>query len=203
MNTYFQKQDNQLATYREIGVTREAPIQRGTHEQIDYVITHNRWKNSVRDIFSDAAANIDSDHYPICAKIKVKLKAIRKKEQARAKYIKCSYEENIQLNEALCKAQSENSTDGRTYISNLATIAKNTLPKAQPTARKTTFSKETEDILTRRRQAAQIPSAEEFDRLTQEFRKSKKRDRKNHVISSLSKNLDPRDRWMGIRELKK
>ena len=73
MNTYFQKQDNQLATYREIGVTREAPIQRGTHEQIDYVVTHSRWKNSVRDIFSDAAANIDSDHYPICAKTKVKL----------------------------------------------------------------------------------------------------------------------------------
>ena len=37
-NTVFSKPDNKLATVRVIGKGIDAPIERGTHEQIDYVI---------------------------------------------------------------------------------------------------------------------------------------------------------------------
>ena len=37
---------------------------RGTHEQNDYILTQNRWKNTVKNAESDTNANIDSDHYP-------------------------------------------------------------------------------------------------------------------------------------------
>ena len=38
-STYFQKQNNKLVTYREIGVDRLHDITRGTHEQIDFIIS--------------------------------------------------------------------------------------------------------------------------------------------------------------------
>ncbi len=76
-NAFYKKRDEQLVTYREVGVTIEHPIQRGTHEQINFVIVANRWKNIVLNVESDVHANISTDHYPLMAKLKIKLKAMK------------------------------------------------------------------------------------------------------------------------------
>ena len=62
VNTLFKKQTNERVTYRGIGVNIEADFQRGTHEQIDFIIAARRWRNSVANAESDAGVNIESDH---------------------------------------------------------------------------------------------------------------------------------------------
>ena len=41
-----------------------------------------------------------------------------------------------------------------------------------------------------------------FDRLTKSFRKKKQKWRRKKVIEALDKDLDVRDKWLGIRNLK-
>ena len=38
--------------------------------------------------------------------------------------------------------------------------------------------------------------------LTKEFYKSKRQDRKDHIMSTVVENLDLRDKWLGLRQLK-
>ncbi len=46
-NTKYAKQENQKCTFREVGTTKEQRARRGTHEQIDFILTNNRWNKHV------------------------------------------------------------------------------------------------------------------------------------------------------------
>ena len=100
-NTFFKKRKEKLATYREIGVTRDQDIKRGTHEQIDYVIVPQRWKNNILNAEADEKTNIDTDHNPVMAEIRVRLKAIRATNKRRPKYQECTAEQRNTLNQAI------------------------------------------------------------------------------------------------------
>jgi len=93
-NTLFQKQEQNKATYREIGVDREAEMKRGNFEQLDYILIPKRWRNGLLDAAADGEANIDSDHYPVWAKIRIKLKhKPTTQTNHRKQYRECSKEE--------------------------------------------------------------------------------------------------------------
>eukprot|EP00975_Prorocentrum_lima_P011465 2438417-Prorocentrum_lima.AAC.1 len=47
MNTWFQKTPQQLVTFREAGTKDEDLIIRGKYETLDYVITSQRWRNTI------------------------------------------------------------------------------------------------------------------------------------------------------------
>ena len=97
-NTHFCKPDNKLATVRTIRQSIDAPIARGTHEQIDYSIVGKRWRNTVQNAESDTWANIHSDHYPVICAVRLKLKALKHSNKARPKYQSCTAEQQIELN---------------------------------------------------------------------------------------------------------
>lgn len=80
-NTLFKKPIEKTATHRIVGVIETAQIQKNTHQQIDFIATQTRWKNSVKNAESDTQANINSDHYPVLAKIQIKLRAIKTTKQ--------------------------------------------------------------------------------------------------------------------------
>jgi exonuclease III len=96
MNTMFRKQKEKLATYREVGTpigwtcSRQNIRLNGNpfgFEQIDYVLATERWKNTVKDCETDNLANITTTHYPVCARINIRLKAIKTAIKRRKKYI--------------------------------------------------------------------------------------------------------------------
>ena len=103
---------NKRVTYREIGVNIEADFQRGTHEQIDFIIAARRWRNSVTNAESDAGANIDSDHYPVIATLRIKLKAIQAARTSRLKSGICTETQRISINERLKEALREENRSG-------------------------------------------------------------------------------------------
>ena len=62
----------------------------------------HRWKNAILDAESDAKANIDSDHYPVKAKLKIKLKKITKQQtDGRKKYVENTKEQQTENNKKL------------------------------------------------------------------------------------------------------
>lgn len=75
MNTTFDKKREYLATWRHIGVPQGAEVEENSHEQIDFIIAQKRWRNTVEDVEADNKANIKSDHAPVVARVKIKLKA--------------------------------------------------------------------------------------------------------------------------------
>ena len=64
------------------------------------------------------------------------------------------------------------------------------------------LSTEARSILEQRDEALNNGRAHDFDDLTKQFRKQKGKDRQKQLMDTLSKDLDVRDRWLGIRQLK-
>ena len=128
MNTRFRKRLGKNVIYRKIketdGISTE-PITKETHEQLDYWLILNRWKNSIKNMESDTKANIDSGHYPVIGTFETKLRGISTLGKHRSRYEKCTEEENNNTNQAL----TENTTDNTKEW--LSTGAK-TLPKEKP-----------------------------------------------------------------------
>ena len=103
INTMYRKTNNKIATYRK---EKRPPAENeieifsaDKHEQLDYIPTHRRWRNSIVNAESDTAANIYSDHLPVIANIHLKLKNVKEAHgKQRPRYSKCSIEENELLN---------------------------------------------------------------------------------------------------------
>ncbi len=88
MNTMFKKQKEKLATYRNVGTPIWWEVKRGHpygYEQMDYILTSERWKNTIKDVEADPKPNIDTRQYPVKAIIRIKLKGIKKMQQSRKK----------------------------------------------------------------------------------------------------------------------
>ena len=62
-------------TFKQNSTNIGPPYDRNRYEQIDFVVTPNRWKNSVNNCEADPSCPIRSDHFPILTTIQVKLKA--------------------------------------------------------------------------------------------------------------------------------
>ena len=65
------------------------------------------------------------------------------------------------------------------------------------------LSENSKEIIEKRKTAAAKRNPQLFMTLTKEFNKSRKDDKRNRILESISKDLDLRERWLGIRELKK
>ena len=57
----------------------------------------NRFRNSIQNAESDSKANIKSDHYPVIARVQIKLKANKQnKGQGRKRYLESTNEQKEQ-----------------------------------------------------------------------------------------------------------
>ncbi len=167
MNTMFKKEEDKLATYAEVGTPTWWPKTRGYpygYEQIDYIMTTERWKNSIKNVEADPNANITTRHRPVKAKVKIKLKAIRTSNKKRKKYRELEDEENEQWNYELNRVVKKrrrksvkeeeweklNMTEGIERITEILKDATRELKQEPAKERKVNFS-ETKDILERRK----------------------------------------------------
>ena len=68
MNTWFQHHNRRLYTW-------ESPDGK-TRNQIDSILTKQRYRNTIRNVKTYPGADIGSDHNPVVAKVNIKLKQI-------------------------------------------------------------------------------------------------------------------------------
>ena len=76
------------------------------------------------------------------------------------------------------------------------------LPEAKATDKKDNLTGKAKEILDKRQDAIQNRDPVQFEELTKQFRKQKKKDRTEEILNTLDKDLDTQDLWMGIRQLK-
>ena len=209
-NTMYRKHIGKLATYRIVKETEEITyeeISNRTHAQIDFVIVSHRWRNSITDIESHTRANIHSDHFPLVFTIRIRLKQISKGGKPRPIYTQCDSTQQEDLNYALWNTIPEDQNEQNRYqsIKNWLKQGKDSLPTAPFKDKNKRFelSHTSKELLNQRNQAAKDRNLKLFTTLNKQFTKSRQDDKKQRVIRSVSKDLDLRDRWMGIRELKR
>ena len=83
-NTFFQKTQEQLITYRAVGVsTWEEPFNFNEYAQLDYILINSPWKNAIRNINSTYIHTLETDHKLLIADVEFRLK-IRKKSSRTA-----------------------------------------------------------------------------------------------------------------------
>ena len=210
-STMYKKHMGKLATYRIVKDNTETTyeeINNRTHAQIDFVIVSHRWRNSMTNTESDTRANLNTDHFPSYFTIRIRLKQISKGGKPRPQYRQCDSTQQDDLNYELWNTipiEQENNNDGYESIKNWLTQGLVTLPKTNPKDKNKRYelSSTSEDILEKRKQAAKGRNLQSFLTLNTQFTKSRREDKNQRVIESVSKDLDIRERWLGIRELKR
>ena len=92
-NTFFQKQNRRLYTWKSPGDIRR--------NQIDYIMCNKRYKNGIKDVQTYPGADINSDHCLLVAKTKFKLKKVKKGSVIEQYDLSMLKEENIRCQYAL------------------------------------------------------------------------------------------------------
>ena len=73
-NTRFSKPKEKLITYREPKAGEGTSVEQADcFNQVDFIVTPNRWKNAITDVSSAMDAALPSDHYPLIAKVCTRL----------------------------------------------------------------------------------------------------------------------------------
>ena len=144
------------------------------------------------------------DHFPLKARLQVKLKGCRKHDKTKPKYTECTEAQSRQLNDSIQQLCAPSGVARQTPNLNTQILQQltRTLPRQKAKARLTAFSEATKQILEERQTSVINRDPVTYELLTKRFRKSKQRDRKDYIIKTSSKDLDVKDRWMGIRQLK-
>ena len=80
---------------------------------------------------------------------------------------------------------------------------KEELPSIPKKEKEEAFSENTRGLLKQRGNAREKNNFKAWKTLNWRFKKSKKEDRTKMIMDTLDKDLDIRDKWLGIRQLKK
>ena len=202
-NTWFQKPDRRLVTFRAPGVENREPRTRARgFETLDYILVQRRWRNAVLNVESDVEANVMTDHYPVISRIRVKLKKMNKTKRGVERFEMCNEEERKKANEAFCNEAGEKLTydqlQGRVWDK-----ARQEMPKVTMRGKNDTLTSMTARMIAERADMIRAGAGEEaiWDQ-TKAIRKNRKKEKKDYVRSTVSKQLDVRDRWLGIRRMR-
>jgi len=205
MNTFFQKPNNKLLTYHMPTNNLGPPYKRGIYEQIDYCLTTERWKNSVLDAESDVHANINSDHYPIRFKVKVKFRRKTKEEVSqnkRAKFEPCGEELNEEINRDVYNIINE-ADNLKDWKEKCKKLVNEKFPKKPERERQEDISEETLELISLREFCIGRDEHDDAKFLTKMIRKSRRKDKERATLDTLRNDLDVKDKWMGLKKLKK
>ena len=86
-NTLFYKQPEGLITFKLDNTAKfEPPYNRQIFATIDYTIIQQKWKDNIKDTYSDMRSGIDTDHFPVTSVLKVALKAKYRNAEQRLRF---------------------------------------------------------------------------------------------------------------------
>lgn len=204
-NTLFPKRPERLITYRIDKTAGTAPpYVKGRFDTIDYIITHRKRKNTITNIHSDIGSGIDSDHYPLLATVTISLKANYRQHTPKPKYYQCTEAQQKQLNTYLSDTKPFGKTNEAVTIW-LRNAAEAVMAKQTPiVSRPFEFSQETEEALKERKDKIQHGATdEELKPIKNNITKLIRKDRRAYQASLVSKDMDLRDQFLGLRALRR
>ncbi|CAE7263960.1 unnamed protein product [Symbiodinium natans] len=208
-NTWFKHNSAKQVTYREVGTAAlphaSASWDPNLFAQLDLCLTPRRWRNFVRDVSSDPWANVDSDHFPLLAKVRLKLGARRQQApRPRWDFHSASPRNIREMNEALEArlnevAGHEDVSQKWDFLREVFVQAMDEhIPKYQFAPRKPWISQSTLDLITRRGVLRSQGDLQQVAKYNKDIKRSAKRDKKNWLEEQLQSNS-----WEPIKQLKK
>ena len=147
-NTFFQKPDEQLLTYKAVGVQRWLPPWTlHKYAQMDFILINDKWKNSVTNVSTSHVHAVDTDHKLLMADIRFRLKCKKRESISRApRYRNPSQQQLIDFNQGVSDRLAQHgrsSTNvhlGFQEINEILTSqAYSTLPRHPPQQKKEYF----------------------------------------------------------------
>ena len=104
------KKKTKQLTFRHMETTHGPPWTRQNgYEMLDFILVPERWKNTVANAESDTSGFIPTDHYPIIATIRIKVKAEKSMhEKQRAKFKQIEFEQKMEYNFEIKKNIAQN-----------------------------------------------------------------------------------------------
>ena len=166
-------------------------------------MTRNRWKNAATNCESDVDAGIDSDHYPLWIKIKIKFKKLSKREVNKKSFNYNPTEEQlINFNQAFAGNLAETASRHIGDVDKALIGAAKALEKTSNDIKKPWISETTFELIKQKHDLEQN-CAEGVRKKIKEIRRSKRNDWKNYTEQIVNNDLDVRDKWLGIKYPKK
>ena len=161
----------------------------------------------MKHLEADPQRGIDSDHYPLRAELIINLKT-RYKEAPNPpqELLKCTEEQNKKYNEAFRESMEQSAEHEARYdkiIRSMHNGSEENIPRRQKYKRKDHLTKEATHIINERLQAWKDYEWDNANILTKEIKLQMRTDRRQRILGMVSKDLDIRDRWMGLRYMKK
>jgi len=204
LNTFFYKHPQNLATYKDNKRHPGGPpYTRQHYEVLDYIVAPQRWKNGVTNVYSDALAGINSDHYPLVAHVKVRLKAQAPKPTAKpVNYDACTVEQRNTYNENL-NHERRRMLDPQACKAWMLNAAENTIPQRVKSNKQYDISDTSKNLIDQRMRATREGDQIQQQLLTKQIKKSIRSDRRRANLAMVAEDLDPRDRWFGLKCLRK
>ena len=206
-NTLFPKTPQCLITYKSDKTAgNEPPYDKTKYETLDYFITHRKWRNTIRNAHSNMRAGVDTDHFPLQIQIRIKLKAEYGKRNVKPKYEPCSDTQRKELNDIFRQEFSNVlNPSHESLTASISKAAANTMTKKLPNpARPFEYSDTTEALLLEKKQKIRTGSNDtELKPLRNQISKSIRKDKRKYEAEMIGPNLDIRDQYMGLRNLRK
>ena len=151
--------------------------------------------------------NINTDHFPIVFKAKIKLKAvIAKDNRSRIKFQKCSVQQRYAYNAHLKNtlAQSDNPIPSLpTVLSAAKDAAQEEIPQLHAKRNQSGISSELLELIRQRGEALLEYDVDRAQTLNRQIQKQKRKEKKEATLKSVSKDLDVLDRFLGLRNMKR
>ena len=210
-NTYFEKSDEQLVTYKAVGVKEwKPPWHLHKFAQMDYFLISSKWKNAITNIVTTVVHTVESDHKLMIANVCFKLKANAKSHFARpCRYHVPSQQQLTNYND-LIRQHAEDDNPHEQHNTNvfdrlnniMLTSANETLTKKHPKIKKPYISQETWNLLEKKWTAIERGDQEIADELSKEIKKQVQQDRENDLLQQLEEITAQGYKWEGLKKLR-
>ena len=203
-NTLFDKTPQHQLTFREAGVPHAPPWTPDKFAQIDFLLLKNRWTNSVLDVTSHTDWFIDSDHYLVVAKLRVKFKHTQSRVSHSMRFRPPYPNQALGYNRQIMYSMSQQADPLMTdFLKAMADASKANLTPVSMTQRKRYLSDHTWSLIEERQQAHAFHDGEKVKDLTVQIKKNAKKDKQRFLLNNLMESNDPRKQWTAIKNLKK
>ena len=202
LNTLIPSPPERQITYRTPGQpTFTPPWDPERFSQIDFILTKSRWRNQFSNVIVHQEWEYDSDHLPVSAELHAKWYfGSPEKRASESKHARQTTKENInEYNRQL----HEIPFHWNTVRDHLDRIAKNTRGQQQQQAKKPYLKEDTIELLRQRDLALRHNNQALSKRLTTQFRKQVKKDKKDHIIARLRTFTGRQHNWPAIKQLRR
>jgi len=207
-NTHYNKTSRKICTFKPPGTNAlEAPWTYRNFAQYDFILFPDRWKNTCRDAESDTLAETLSDHYPVWCKMLTKFKTPPNKTKKSNQYdLKPNATQIIDFNTYVGKALESADLTSEGCHSKLddalLSAAKDCLPVKDTRIKKPWITSSTFAMIQHKHALFQKGISSEFKQYSKLVAREAKKDWEKWLAEITEKDLDIRDKWLGIKYLK-